>query len=184
MTLTTDLPIITDPDDMLAWVLDEGRYLTADEFETACMRIGREHGPWFYVELLNEGLIDFEVMAPALALVWSMAEYPGQQAPAEQWRALFRDAGYAVDGEPADLPERSLTLYRGATDEHRLAMSWTDDLEIARTFAEGQLRGRALGKLWVAEVEPLRLLARIHESSRGESEYVVDTEGLDVTEAP
>jgi hypothetical protein len=36
------------------------------------------------------------------------------------------------------------------------------------------------GRVWTATVEPGRLLARITEHRPGESEYVVDTDGLEI----
>jgi hypothetical protein len=46
------------------------------------------------------------------------------------------------------------------------------DLATAEWFARGKLRGREVGQVWTADVAPERLLARMHEHGRGESEYV------------
>jgi hypothetical protein len=57
-------------------------------------------------------------------------------------------------------------------------MSWTSSLEIARSFATRRLRGRLLGEVWTAKVEPWRLLAA--DTGGDEAEYVIDSQGLDI----
>jgi hypothetical protein len=106
-----------------------------------------------------------------------MAEYPEGSGGMSRvtWLQVFALAGYTVDGEPAERPGGPLTLYRGAPPSRRLRMAWTDHRATAERFAHGGLRGRELGRVWTAEVAPDRLLARMHEGGRGESEYVVNT---------
>jgi hypothetical protein len=58
-------------------------------------------------------------------------------------------------------------------------MAWTSDIEIARRFAHGQLRGRPLGHVYAFEAPPEAMLAFIHETGREESEYVIDSAFLD-----
>lgn len=69
-------------------------------------------------------------------------------------------------------------MYRGAPRELRDRMSWTADIEMAKQFAYGGIRGRQTGEVWVAEAHPEALLAYIGSDGRGESEYVVDPDGL------
>lgn len=97
----------------------------------------------------------------------------------EEWRELFEFAGYCEDDEPADRPAEPLTLWRGATPEHRANWSWTDSRDAALMFASGWMVQEELGLLWRAAVEPDRLLAKM-TAARGFSEYVVDTDGLTI----
>jgi hypothetical protein len=72
-------------------------------------------------------------------------------------------------------------LYRGATALRNDGMAWTSSREIAEKFATGRLRGRELGEVWTANVEPWRLLAKV--ADRDEHEYVVNTDELEITAA-
>ena len=100
---------------------------------------------------------------------------------ADTWRDLFELAGYTEDGKPAERPAEPLTLYRGSVPERKALWSWTDNREVAARYASGNYYRRPSGILWVATVDPWRLLAR--NTDRSEYEYVVDTEGLVIVEA-
>lgn len=70
-------------------------------------------------------------------------------------------------------------LFRGCDPAARFGMSWTSDVEMARRFAVGDMRGRAAGQVYTATVEPQYLLAYLGEvNGRSESEWVVDPDGL------
>jgi hypothetical protein len=115
----------------------------------------------------------------ALEAAWVGSEYPTFQLSKEEWVTMFHAFGYTVDGTSRERPTESVTLYRGATPECKHGMSWTDNLDIAARFASGDLLGRDPGFVFTAEVEPGRLYAHFHEG-RGESEFVIETDGLDV----
>lgn len=117
-------------------------------------------------------------MAGVVADAWSAAEYPQRGWDVECWLLLFRANGYSHDGQAARQPAEPVTLYRGCDAAARFGMSWTTDLEMARKFAYGGLRGRAVGQVYTAVVEPEHLLAYIGKSGRDESEFVVDPRGL------
>ena len=71
----------------------------------------------------------------------------------------------------------------GSTED-RNGWSWTDDRQVAEQFAKS--RALQLGHLcsvWVADVEPSALLARITEERPGEQEYVVDGREISVRPA-
>jgi hypothetical protein len=71
-----------------------------------------------------------------------------------------------------------LTVYRAATDDHELGLSWTTSFERAHWFATrvGAIAGRR-HKIFELDVPRELVLAHFHES-RGESEYVIDTSNL------
>jgi len=172
--LTTELgvPYVFTIDQMVDWAVHRGEYVTMADLDTMVSRVGRNHAPALMVDLWKDGLLDEDAYRLA-GSVWCGAEHPQELLDDALWGWLFESAGYCVDGKPARRPRKALRLFRGATEDARWGWSWTDDREVAETFAHRQLRGRPLGQVWTALVEPSRLLARV--TYRDESEYVVDT---------
>lgn len=177
-----DVPVLFKVDDMIRAALVVCHDWTPRQFEIAARRVDRVKGPWLLVNLARN--LTESVLAFAVPHVWSAAEYPDRALPRPEWRHLFDRAGYTVDGVPSARPSEPVRLYRGAVEHpvhRRRDWSWTDNRELAEAFAFSGLRGRPPGVVWTMLVPPSSLLARIHESSRRESEYVVDTRGLRVT---
>ncbi|TYQ11605.1 UNVERIFIED_ORG: hypothetical protein L601_001500000190 [Gordonia westfalica J30] len=152
---------------------------TRKKMESAMTRAGRIAGFDLLIDAYLDGSITEETFAQLLGPAWSDAEYPEGSFDRETWTRVFRRHGYRVNGVPAARPTTSVRLYRGATADGRAGMSWTDHLSTARSFAYGQLRGRPVGTVWTALVDPDRLLSRVTE--RSESEFIVDTDGLTIT---
>jgi hypothetical protein len=154
---------------------------SSSHVERVVSRLGRVWGPYVLDVLYTAGALTADA-ARLAGPIWGMAEYPegtGGMSRAT-WLQVFALAGYTVDGEPAKRPGGTATLYRGAPRSRRFRMAWTDHRATAERFAHGGLRGREPGRVWTAGVDPDRLLARIHEDGRGESEYVVNTLSLRV----
>jgi hypothetical protein len=173
------VPYVFTVAEMIEHFIDAGEP-TPDDLVTAMLRLGRNYGPALLADIYTENLLTAESAARGVPHAWSMCEFPERQLDHGFWRRLFDVAGYTVDEAPAERPAAATRLYRGATADRRHGWSWTDDLGIAQRFATGGLGGRPRGRVWVAVVTPGRILARIHESSRRESECVVDARGLAV----
>lgn len=153
----------------------------ANELGTALLRLGRNDGPALLYDLLMEGLLTADALVPHIGNVWNAAEYPDRHLSHDVWRELFQFAGYTRNGRAEAPPAKPLTLYRGSVPERRADWSWTDRLDIATGYAQGTKARRPVGQVWQATVEPWRLLARNEgPENRDESEYVVDTEGLEI----
>lgn len=181
MTSAHPLPVPWDVGDAAGWFVENPRSLTTENVLTAVDRVGREFGPELLHSLCNRGQgVPRSVLAAVVGVVWADASYPDRVLSRGAWLELFTAAGYTVDGVSADRPCRPLVLYRGSVEARRSDWSWTDDVEVARRFADGRLGIRPDGRVWTAVVEPRRLLART--TSRDESEYVVNTDGLEITE--
>ena len=144
--------------------------------EEALCRVGRCSGPALLAALLR-----IRALTPATAALagptWSMAEFPDAALPHKTWRSIFAMAGFCVDGRRAERPQQPLVLYRGATAARRRMWSWTDDREVAARYAAGHY-GRKPGSVWIAVVDPARLLARVAE--RQEAEWIVDAARLQI----
>ncbi len=154
---------------------------SADDVETAGCRLGRNYYPALVCDLWGEGLLEPAVAAVVVPSAWSDVEFPNRTLDDDVWSLLFALAGYTVDGVPAERPEATMRLWRGALPGHRSGWSWTDDRSVAQWFAE-RVHNGGQGRVWTAEVEPPRMLARMGEGvgRPGESEYVVDARGLTI----
>lgn len=96
------------------------------------------------------------------------------------WRTMFRLIGFTVEGKPARRPRRSVLLFRGARATAAAGLSWTRDLEQASYFARYRQEPGSEAFVWVAVVEPERMLA-IPTIGRGtEAEVVVDATDMPV----
>ncbi|USQ86971.1 hypothetical protein NFX46_26610 [Streptomyces phaeoluteigriseus] len=154
--------------------------LTTAELEKLIGRAGRIYGPEFLNEAYSEGKVPAATVTALVGPVWSSAEYPDSELDCDTWRWLFDVAGFTVDGKSADRPTEPMTLFRGSVPERRADWSWTRTRAVAERFADG-VRGRAPGRLWVCVVPPAHMLAV--NTDRDEDEVVVDTRGLQITEA-
>ena len=175
------VPYVFTVEEMLTHFIDEGVYPTADDVETAGCRLGRNYYPALLCDLWGEGLLEPAVAAVVVPSAWSAVEWPNRAMTKDVWSLLFALAGYTVDGVPAERPEATMRLWRGALPGHRSGWSWTDDQQLAQWFA-ARIHNGGQGRVWTAEVEPERLLARLGEvvGRPGESEYVVDARGLTI----
>ena len=178
------VPMVFTVDGMLEHFIAEGGDVSAEDLRIALGRVGRNAGPALLAKLSDANLLELTVLAMFVGDVWNAAEYPDGCLDAWEWDSLFRIAGYTVDGEPAEQPVGTLTLYRGSAPATKANWSWTDNLATAVGFAMGTgARRRRDGTVWQAAVEPWRLYARNHgPDGRSGHEYVVDTEGLDILE--
>jgi len=157
---------------------------SVENIERAGVELGRNSYPALLWNLNQLRPLRPEVAAVVVPSAWSGAEFPNRQLSGKRWRLLFDIAGYTVDGVPSPLPTSTLRLWRGAHPKYRRGWSWTDDRDKAQWFAarNALLTGPDDEVVWVADVQPDRLLAKITEL-RGESEYVVDARGLKVTDS-
>lgn len=157
------------------------RELDAKTFTQACHALDRNERLALLWDLHHAGSLDIGRYPSVVADVWSMAEFPESHFDLPQtWRDLFEEAGYTHDGQPAPQPCQPVTVYRGCHHERRFGMSWTTDLDQARWFANREFR-KGAGQVYVFDAPPVSLLAFIHESNRGEAEYVIDPQYLSDT---
>lgn len=164
---------------LVAWD-DRGTYVSADEMYSAMLKVGRVPAPALLLYAYEEALLAEDALAELVADAWTGAEYPERSLGRDAWRLMFEATGYVLDARRgrSPRPTEPLTLYRGATLEHRSGWAWTADPDLAHRFAAGQMRGRGTGLVCVAEVEPWRLFCRC--DGRQEQEYVIDTDCLDI----
>lgn len=130
-------------------------------------------------QMLARDELPHEVAVECVPHAWRWNNRPLADLSQQQWIELFRFAGYTHDYAPASRPsERAVRLWRGAASAER--MSWTTDRKIARGFA---IRNAGLDAnvgvvdeptLWVALIDPLRLLAYLSH----EKEHIIDPLGL------
>lgn len=179
--MTDTIPVITDVDELLEYIFDRDIEPGAEELRLMIGRVGRNAGPAVLESLRCEDLLTHEAATALVGDVWSSAEYPEDYLGRADWLALFTLAGYTVDGKAASRPASPMRLYRGCPAQRRARMSWTSDLSRATWFAQGG-GYRDKGVVWTALVGPERLLCANLDSTggRGEAEYVINPDGLDI----
>lgn len=142
--------------------------------------VGIVHCSKLLRDLTDAGQLDLAdpTMSGIVAQTWASGE-PGSASCIgyDEWRKLFRLNGFTYLGEPAQRPGEPVIVYRGCTPEHRLGMSWSTEVGVARRFATEGISSRSSGAVYVARVEPDYLLAFIEEGHE-EYEWVVDPLGL------
>ncbi|MFJ3856132.1 hypothetical protein ACIPRL_07895 [Streptomyces sp. NPDC090085] len=163
----------------LQWATWNGRMLLPEELDTLLALAGRVNGPRVLAEAWFGDVLSFDALSGVVGSVWSTAEYPDVSLDRDEWREMFAAAGFTVDGERAELPEGPVELWRGSVPDRRDDWSWSTEREIAEKYARGKFR-RPPGRLYRVLAPSSALLC--FNSGRGESEYVVDVEGLDVVE--
>lgn len=93
------------------------------------------------------------------------------------WRGWLERIGWAgIDGMPD--PPFPLRMYRGATEDYADGPSWTTSHATACIYAEGDGHEEP-GQVWVALVEPRRMLAG--HRANADREFVIDARGLRIT---
>jgi hypothetical protein len=156
--------------------------LTTDELDYLIGREGRDAGPSLLADAYSQGKITDATVTALIGGIWSGAEYPDQHLDRDNWRQLFDVAGFTVDGTSAPRPTEPILLWRGTVPERRTDWSWTTVRTIAEGYANGTAARRPTGRFYVTLAPPEALLCANNE--RGEAEYVVDTRGLTIWEAP
>jgi hypothetical protein len=148
----------------------------------ASARLGRNDMP--YALVVNWWEMPLEEQRKGLHQAWTMAEWPVLHAPQDFWVSLFQQAldeyTYLHDDEvqpTAELPSR-MTLWRAATEDRALGMSWTEDKSRAQWF------GRRLGEqpVWEIEVLPEYGECLAHFTGRNEAEWVLNLEGWETSQ--
>lgn len=186
---TTKLPQFSgDPESQIEDIIShlEGKQEPTSWADiTAMHTLGRNAVPALLVDLLDadHGLglyLDLSTLGDALEEAWTGAEFPERTLDRALWAKIFGWSGYIVDTTPRERPAEPLTLFRGAKPDAKAGMAWTGSLEQAQWFANRPMQFGE-GKVYTATVEPERLFAHFPES-RGEDEYVIDTDNLEITE--
>lgn len=179
-----DLPVILDPAELAMWFHRRGEPITAEEWNRAAARVGRN--PATALLLFTNDLLAPDVLPGAVADAWQSAEFPLSFLTRADWLDLFGRAGYTVDGSPAPRPSEPQRLYRGCGVRLSRRWSWTPDRDLAQWFAD---RWPTLGEAAVFEVDasPSAMLATFtgtgDDARHGESEVVLNTKGLRIRRA-
>lgn len=155
--------------------------LSSQDFKRFANFAGSQYFPVVLFDAWSFGKITRETLQAELGPAWSGAHYPDRLLPRREWRHLFATAGFTVDGVPAEHPEQPLELFRGSVPVRRRDWSWTTDRAMADKYATGGIQGRPRGRVYRVVAPPSALLCANFD--RKESEYVVDTRGLRITEA-
>jgi len=167
----------------VAQAADHRELLSTERFAALLLLAGRLDGPALLFDAWFGEVIEVGTLAGHIGRVWSMAEYPDAALDRPLWRQLFSAAGFTVDGRPAKRPDGPVELWRGSVPERRTDWSWTTRQAVAQGYAAGTgARRPSTGRMFRTLAPPTALLA--HNRGRDEDEYVIDTDGLEITEVP
>lgn len=141
-------------------------------------RAGRNDLPVILYKAIASGtLYHPSEIARGVSDAWTACEWPLRIADAEVWQWMFMRAldqtEYLLEGRirPARELPATTTLWRGAEEDYRCGMSWTDDRDRAVWFATRFPHRDA--RLYRIEATPNMVLAR-YDLARGEREWVLD----------
>lgn len=150
----------------------------------------REHGgqpdrrdmPWIASSVITFDIVHPDAAAKLIGDAWTTCENPSQALTLPEWRELFAAVEF-IDTSTAPWPSGEFIVYRGAIEECRDGLSWTPSLERATWYAHrfGSDCSGKTGRVWQTHIYRDDVLARFDGASEGSDEYVVDTEGLDIT---
>ncbi|GAA3037054.1 hypothetical protein [Streptomyces glomeratus] len=199
------LPAGRDPDELrkpipgterLAAVIDAEIRATHTATEAAFARwragVGDARAPQLLWDCWTQNKIRTRTLRKHIGSIWQTSDIPDYWLTHDQWRQLFRAAGYThvrygsagpglishEQGEPATPPTRAIRVYRGAIRERRDDWSWTASPHIAARWASGRQYGRPRSTVWTTTAPPDHVLCRIERWDQ----YVIDTHGLTITE--
>lgn len=118
-----------------------------------------------------------EVQPVALLNIWTMAEFPGVMLEYYEWNLLFHEVGITHNARRVRRVRSVPTLWRAATPDYAVGMSWTPDRAEAERFL--LLRpGSQLYSLDGEAADYLSLATCDEHYGRGELEYILDAERL------
>ncbi len=142
--------------------------------------VGRDHQPYVLAALHASVGLHPRRALELVPAAWCAVEHPFKALDRDTWRDLFELAGYTHDGRRRGRPRkvRTLSPRRRQVAPGRVVVDRS--ARGSRLFADRPCHPEP-GQVWVVQVEPHRLLARITTQRPGESEYVVDTEGLTIS---
>ncbi|ODQ96605.1 hypothetical protein BHQ17_00070 [Mycolicibacterium holsaticum] len=131
-----------------------------------------------FYDMWQRGLIAHEHMARYVHSVWSYADQPHQALSDDEWRTMFRAAGYTCNGEPAE--PRPRRLYRGSPATFKRNWSWTPSRYVATQF--NLRRGHSDCDVWAIDAPASSQLSH-HRFGDGYEEIICDTDGLRIYRA-
>jgi hypothetical protein len=179
--LLSDMRATLFADEVTRMVRAHPGMLTPDDYVYLSGLVGRTFAPGLLSAAWHLRKITLGTLQAQVGPSWSGAEFPDRLMTRQLWRGLFAAAGFTVDGVPAPRPAEPIELYRGSVPKRRRDWSWTTDRAIAEKYAAGGMAGRPDGSVYRTVALPSALLCA--NSGRQESEYVIDTRGLKITEA-
>lgn len=157
--------------------IEDGVKISLDAFRERLLLVGHYDAPRLLMECVSARVIEASTVTATIGAIWAAIRFPDRALERDQWRHLFGVAGYTIDGQAAQRPVEAIRVYRGSVSARRSDWSWTDSKRIATEFARGSYRTPP-GSLWTTLAPAGNILCR--NTGRTESEYVIDTEGLDI----
>lgn len=164
--------------------LEKALLLVEPKWDQFSKMMGRNELPLALCLAYRTGVIsDPAEIAKGIEGAWVSAEFPQEILDEDDWSELFAFTGFIRDDQPGPRPTGAKTLFRGSSFELRTRWSWTEDIDQASWFADRIRSSGGDASLWEVTAPAVALLADFtSDFGRGEREWVVDTNGLDIRE--
>ncbi len=133
----------------------------------------RLNGPRILYDAWAAGQISNDDLRGLIPDTWLYVDWPERIIGAGKWVQLFRAAGFLSIPYGLPQPASAITVFRGATAERRVGMSWTPDINRASQFHQRH-SWHAPAAIYRTVVTPEAVLALLERKGERPPEVVVD----------
>jgi hypothetical protein len=133
----------------------------------------RLQGPRILHDAWSAGLISDLDLRGLIPDTWLYVDWPERVIGAAKWVPMFRAAGFLTIPYGLPPPAGPLSVYRGASAERMAGMSWSEDINRADQFRQGQAWYAPTG-IYRTVVAPSAVLALLERKGESPPEVVVD----------
>ena len=137
----------------------------------------RLSGPQILYDAWDAGRIADEDLRELIPETWLYVDWPERIIGTDNWVRLFRAAGFLTIPYGLTRPTSAVTVYRGASAERQVGMSWTTNIGRADQFRQRH-SWHAPTAVYRAIAAPEAVLALLERRGEGPPEVVVDPQRL------
>ena len=141
----------------------------------------RLNGPQVLYDAWAGGQISNCDLRTLIPDTWLYVDWPERVIGAGKWVRLFRAAGFLSIPYGLSRPDSAMTVFRGATAERRVGMSWTTDIRRADQFRQRH-SWHAPTTIYRTVAAPDAVLALLERRGEGPPEVIVDPRVLTAVE--
>lgn len=122
--------------------------------------------PRVLLDAIRGGRVPTEDLPELIAFAWLRDDSPTSDITESDWTEIFEASGFVSYPQARSRPTSAVTVYRGATTDRLLRMSWADDSNVARLLGRRHAWYGEAG-LYSAVAEPGAVLAFLGREGEG-----------------
>lgn len=169
------MPVACEYAGLVSEVSEAGMRLLAEVVQD------RLNGPQVLYDAWAGGQISNYDLRTLIPDTWLYVDWPERVIGAGKWVRLFRAAGFLSIPYGLSRPDSAMTMFRGATAERRVGMSWTTDIGRADQFRQRH-SWHAPTAIYRTVAAPDAVLALLERRGEGPPEIIVDPRMLTAVE--